>query len=194
MNQFELYFLLGLDHVLDINGYDHLLFLVALALPYTLKDWKQVLWLVTIFTVGHTLSLFLASFGWLRIRSDYIEFLIPITILLAALANLRSSERRIPKGRKAMAVGVTLFFGLIHGLGFSNFFRQVVASDDDKFLPLLEFALGIEVAQVIIVGIALLINGIAYGVLGTNRRSWIVVGSSIIIGITLTLIKDAYPF
>ncbi len=148
MNDFWFYTELGFTHVLDPNGYDHVLFLTALALPFSFGQWKKVFWLATLFTLTHCLSLALAAYGVVQVNSDLVELLIPITILITALLNLYTADKA-QASQKAfrMDLGVTGFFGLIHGLGFSNYFRMLMAEEEEKTAPLLGFAAGIEGAQ-----------------------------------------------
>ena len=158
MSEFWLYFKLGLEHVLDIHAYDHVLFLIALMVPYAFKDWKSIFLLVSLFTFGHTLALILICF-WNNITyaSKYVEFLIPITILVTALFHLFTAGKSSKKESISFVAIVTLFFGIIHGLGFSNYFKSILpGSAADKLLPLLEFALGIEAAQIIVVFVVLI--------------------------------------
>src|SRR5690606_2489316 len=124
---------------------------IVLTIPFTFDAWKRVLWLVTIFTIGHSLSLILSVYNIVSVNTTLVEFLIPITILIAAVFNIFVAGKGGRKEKYSLVFFVTLFFGLIHGLGFSNYFKQIVSSKDSKILPLLEFALGIELAQVIIV-------------------------------------------
>jgi len=141
----------GIDHVLNINAYDHLLFLIALTVSYLFKEWKRVLLLVSVFTLGHTVSLVFAAYDIIRVNGELIEFLIPVTILIVALFNVFTAG----KGAQGKNVGIlffsTLFFGLIHGFGFARDFRMVAGKMENKFFLLVEFALGIEISQVIIV-------------------------------------------
>ena len=120
MNDFWLYFKLGLEHVLDWQAYDHVLFIIVLCAAYSFNAWRKLLLLVTLFTVGHTVSLLLANYSVVSVSSSWIEFLIPITILVTALFNLFTAG----KERKAEKLGLlyvsTLFFGLIHGFGFAG--------------------------------------------------------------------------
>lgn len=186
MTDFELYFTIGLKHVLDINAYDHVLFLMALAVPYLFKEWRNILVLVTLFTLGHTISLILSVYNIITINATFIEFLIPITILITALLNLRNKP--IKYNINAPAV-VTLFFGLIHGFGFSNYFKVLVtANNEDKMAPLLEFALGIEAAQIIVVGVVLCINYLVLKYTKVSRRDWVLAGSCFVAGIVAPLI------
>lgn len=194
MDQFWFYFNLGLHHVLDINAYDHVLFLIALTVPYTFKDWKHVLLLVTIFTVGHTLSLFLSVFGIVNVSVSFIEFLIPVTILITALLNIFTAGKGPRKEKLGTLFFITLFFGLIHGLGFSNYFRQIIADQESKALPLIEFALGIETAQIIVVMVVLLFSFIAQSIFRFNKKDWMLITSSMVIGIIIPMLLETYPF
>ncbi|PZR19311.1 MAG: HupE / UreJ protein [Flavobacterium psychrophilum] len=185
MSDFWLYFETGLRHVLDINAYDHILFLVVLTVPYTFKDWKNVLLLVSIFTIGHTLSLMLSVYGVVKVNPGVVEFLIPITIFITAIFNIIKSGKKSQKNSNSLnfVAIVTLFFGLIHGLGFSNYFKLILDKNaEDKFLPLLEFALGIEAAQLIIVLCVLIIAYILSEFFKLNRRDWVLVTSAFVAG------------
>ncbi|WP_431167567.1 HupE/UreJ family protein [Tenacibaculum halocynthiae] len=181
MNDFVLYFKMGLFHVLDIKAYDHILFLIVLAVVYQFKQWKKVLWLITLFTVGHSITLALSAYGIINVRADLVEFLIPLTIFITGLMNVLTAKKA-SIGKENQNLFFALFFGLIHGLGFSNYFKIMIGKSSDKLVPLLEFALGVEVAQVIIVLAILLIGSLSQSVLGVNRRDWILVVSSIVIG------------
>ncbi|MEM9686158.1 MAG: HupE/UreJ family protein [Bacteroidota bacterium] len=188
MSSFWLYFTLGYKHVLDVNAYDHVLFLIVLTVPYTFNNWKKVLWLVTVFTIGHTLSLMLSVYNVVNINEALVEFLIPITILIAAGFNVFTAGKSKQKAKFGLIFFATLFFGIIHGLGFSNYFKQIVAVEGTKFLPLLEFALGIEAAQVVIVLVVLLLGVIFQSVFRFSRRDWVLVVSAIVIGRVLPML------
>ena len=189
MNDFWIYFNIGLNHVLDFNAYDHMIFLLALTLPYDAKAWKRLLILISIFTLGHTISLFLSVFDVVKIKPTLVEFLIPITILITAVYNLVSQGKK-GKNESLSFIGfVTLFFGIIHGLGFSGYFSSILPGDaTDKLWPLLEFALGIETAQIIIVILALIIGYIVQTLFKFSKIDWILSISSFIIGIVMPLI------
>ena len=189
MNEFIEYFKLGLFHVLDIKAYDHILFLIVLAVVYQFKQWKKVLWLVTLFTIGHSITLALSAFGVINVRADLVEFLIPLTIFITGLMNVLTA-RKASVGKENQNLFFALFFGLVHGLGFSNYFKMMVSRGEDKLVPLLEFALGVEAAQVIIVALILLVGGLVQSVFGVNRRDWILVASSIVIGFALQMMVD----
>ena len=189
MSEFLLYFKIGLNHVLDINGYDHLLFLMALTVPYAFKDWKRVLLLVTLFTVGHTLALVLSVYEIVLIKVSLVEFLIPITIVVTAAFHLFTAGKSGKKESITFISFVTLFFGVIHGLGFSNYFKSILpGSASDKLLPLLEFALGIEAAQIVVVIIVLLLSYIVQNFFRFSKRDWTLVMSSFVIGVVLPMI------
>ena len=192
MTDFWLYFNIGLHHVLDIHAYDHVMFLMALTVPYTFKDWKNILLLVTLFTIGHTTALVLSVYGVLTINSTYVEFLIPVTILATALYNLFSS------GKKAASAGsinfialTTLFFGIIHGLGFSNYFKIVIDKHDSKLLPLLEFALGIEGAQLTVVLTVLVLSFLLQRFGKLSKRDWVLVTSAFVAGVVVPMIIES---
>ena len=191
MSEFWLYFQVGLKHVLDINAYDHVLFLIALSVPYSFKDWKRVLFLVTIFTLGHTLALFLSVFDILMIQVNIVEFLIPVTILITALYHLFTAGK-LGKKNLNTAGSITLFFGVIHGLGFSNYFKSILPGDASaKLLPLLEFALGIEAAQIIVVLAVLLISYFMQLIFRFNSRDWSLIGASFVIGVVVPMLIES---
>ncbi len=189
---------LGLEHILDPNGYDHILFVLALCVVYNHREWKQVAWLVTAFTLGHSLTLALATFQIINVPSDLIEFLIPITILITCVVNFSNqpeSRSAVVHGRKTLQRYVlAAFFGLIHGLGFSNFLKSILPRDVTIWKPLLAFNLGLEVGQLVIVGAALVLGYILIETLKTPRREWILVTSGIIAGVALTIIQEKWIF
>ena len=190
MDDFMLYFKMGLNHVLDFSAIDHILFLIVLTVVFSFKQWKKVLWLVTLFTLGHSLSLGLAAFEIVEISSDLIEFLIPLTIFITAVINLFTAKKT-SKGKENINLVFALFFGLIHGLGFSNYFKMMIGQEEDKVLPLLEFALGIEAAQVITVLSILSLGFFFQNVFNVNRRDWILVFSSIVIGFSIQMMINS---
>jgi HupE / UreJ protein len=185
MSSFWTYFQIGLYHVLNIHAMDHILFLIALTAVYYFKDWKKVLILITIFTIGHTLALFLSVFEIVYIKSNIVEYLIPVTILFTAIYNL-FVIKNTSKQNITIADIVTLFFGLIHGLGFSNYIKSILSGAAiSKVIPLSEFALGIEAAQIVIVIASLLLSYIMTTVFRLSKRDWILITSSLIIGVVL---------
>lgn len=192
MSEFWLYFKLGLNHVLDIHAYDHVLFLIALMVPYAFKDWKRVLLLVSLFTLGHTLSLMLSVYGVVQIDPSLVEFLIPITILVTAGFHLFTAGKSGKKESISFVAIITTFFGIIHGLGFSNYFKTILPGNaSDKLLPLLEFALGIETAQLIVVFIVLILAYVVQTFFRFSKRDWALVMSAFIIGVVLPMIIES---
>ncbi len=163
----------GINHVLDINAYDHVLFLIVLTVPYLFNNWKRVLLLVSLFTLGHTLSLVLAAYGVVRVNGSLVEFLIPVTILIVALFNVFTARKGAQKEKVGVLFFSTLFFGLVHGLGFAREFQMMVGKSDNKIITLLEFALGIEIAQVIIVFVVLLLGYIMQTVFPSAIGLWL---------------------
>lgn len=189
MSEFWIYFQIGLKHVLDIHAYDHVLFLVALAIPFTFKDWKRIVLLVTLFTIGHTMALLLSVFGIIAIKVNVVELLIPITILITAVFNLFTAGKSSKKESINLIFFITLFFGIIHGLGFSNYFKSILGGDvNSKILPLSEFALGIEAAQIVVVFVVLILSYIVQTVFRFSKRDWTLVMSAFIIGVLIPLI------
>jgi hypothetical protein len=189
MNEFLLYFKLGLNHVLDINAYDHVLFFIALMIPYGFKDIKNILILVTIFTIGHTSSLILSVFNIFTLSSDLVEFLIPLSILLTAIYYMYIVRHNIKHPNNTIIRLITLAFGTIHGLGFSNYFKAILPGNTtDKLLPLLEFALGIEAAQVVVVILVLIIGVFAHKILKFNTRDWALTLAVFVIGVVTPML------
>lgn len=192
MSEFLIYLEIGLHHVLDIRGYDHILFLIALTVPYAFKDWKRVLLLVSIFTIGHTLALLLSVFGVIMIKAALVEFLIPITILITAVYNLFTAGKAAKKDGINVIGFITLFFGIIHGLGFSNYFKSILSgSASDKIAPLLEFALGIEIAQLIVVLVVLLLSFILQHFARFSKRDFTLVTSAFVIGVVVPMLLES---
>lgn len=189
---------LGLEHILDPRGYDHILFVIALCAIYTFREWKKVAWLVTAFTLGHSLTLALATFQVINVSSDLIEFLIPITIVLTCFINFtrqpEETSAEVHHRKTTQRYVLAAFFGLIHGLGFSNFLKSILPRDATIWKPLLAFNLGLEVGQLVIVGFVLLLAYSFTELLKTPRREWILVVSGIIAGVALTIIQEKWIF
>lgn len=175
--------------MLDILAYDHVLFIIVLTIIYNFNQWRKVVWLITFFTLGHTMSLTLAAYDIVHIPIKIVEFLIPVTIGITGVFNiLRPSNSS--SGKQKTMFSFALFFGLIHGLGFSNYFRLLIGKEDDKILPLIEFALGIEAAQIIIVLCILILGMLLQNVFKVSKRDWVLVGSSIVVGIAFPMIIE----
>jgi len=189
MDNFIFFLKQGLFHVLDWNAYDHILFLIALAVVYDFQHLKKVFWLITSFTIGHTLTLILASYHVVSVSTKWVEFLIAVTILITALANIFYAKNTTKQTKTNINLVFALFFGLIHGLGFSGYFKMLIGSSHSKLIPLLEFALGIELAQVIIVSLVLILGFIFQSIFRFSKRDWILVISAVVIGVVLPILK-----
>ena len=189
MSEFSLYFGLGLDHILDINGYDHILFVVALCALYLASDWKKVLILVSAFTIGHSVTLALATLELISVNSELIEFLIPCTILFTAISNLFSKEEMVTRkiNRNYVYAG---FFGLIHGMGFSNYLRALLGGDSSIIMQLFAFNIGLELGQIIIVAIFMIVSFIFVSIGGVTKRDWKMIVSSAVGGISIVLLMN----
>lgn len=190
MSEFSLYYGLGLDHILDVKGYDHILFVVVLCALYQSTDWKKVLIIVTAFTVGHSITLALATLRYINIDPELIEFLIPLTILITAISNLFTKEHNISSGNLYRNYIYAGFFGLIHGLGFSNYLRALLGGDTSIVLQLFAFNIGLEIGQIIIVGLFMIVGFIFVSISGVSRRDWKMIISSAVGGVALILMLE----
>ena len=191
MSDFWIFFKVGLNHVLDIHGYDHLLFLIALTVPYVAKDWKKILILISFFTLGHTLSLLLSVFNVVSVKAVLVELLIPITILITAFFNIIMAGKLAKNGNMTFVASITVFFGIIHGLGFSIYFNSILPGKPiDKLAPLCEFALGIESAQIVVVLSVLILAFIAQTLFRFNKRDFTLIMSSFVIVVIVPIIIE----
>ncbi len=190
MSQFAIYFELGREHILDINGYDHILFVIALCSIYLLQDWKKVLILITAFTIGHSITLALSTLELVNFRSDIIEFLIPCTIFISAFSNLLRKQSALTPSKFNLNYFFALFFGLIHGLGFSNYLKSILGREDSIVTPLLSFNLGLELGQIIIVVFFMIISFVFVNIFNVARRDWNLIISSAVAGIAITIMLE----
>ncbi len=174
---FSIYLELGFDHILDINGYDHILFLIALCALYTIKEWRQILILVTAFTIGHSVTLALSALNIINIHATLIEVLIPVTILMTAILNLVMKPNPDQKWRPNYFLA--LFFGFIHGMGFSNYFKALLGKEADILTPLFAFNVGVELGQLCIVAGIILLNYLVTRYVKLKQRTWTIIVSSI---------------
>jgi len=193
MSAFQLYFGLGMDHILDYaNGYDHIIFVVALCAIYLTRDWRQILILVTAFTIGHSITLALSTLRIISVNTELIEFLIPLTIFITAFSNLFKKENSLSSRRIHINYLFAGFFGLIHGLGFSSYLRSILGKEENIVTPLLAFNLGLELGQIVIVALFMAAAFVLVDLFGLNRRDWKMVISSAIAGMALVLMNEKW--
>jgi hypothetical protein len=193
MNIFQLYFNLGVHHIANIYSLDHILFITCLCAVYIFKQWKQILVLITAFTLGHTTSLALATFKLLSVNSTLIEFLIPATIFITAFWNLFLKKDGVSTRTHWFKYVTALFFGLIHGLGFSNYLQTLLGTEKSIVMPLFSFNVGIEAGQLIIVCGILLISYIITSWFKVARRDWVLIFSGAGLGVSLMLMINRFP-
>jgi hypothetical protein len=185
MGDFGFYFRLGWEHIISANALDHQLFIAALAAIYLLKDWRQVLILVTAFTIGHSLTLVLSVLDIIRFPSNWVEFLIPVTIVITAFTNL--FQRKFTARSIRINYVLALFFGLIHGMGFANSIRFMLAKDQELGWSLFGFNLGLEAGQIIVVLILLTVAHIFVNLVKINRRDWVIFLSAAVFGLAFKI-------
>ncbi|MCJ8165557.1 HupE/UreJ family protein [Pontibacter sp. E15-1] len=192
---FQTYITLGFHHIFDFRAYDHMLFLLALSAIYTFSDWRKVIALVTSFTIGHSITLALATFHIIRFDAALIEFLIPVTILLTSLSNFFKLNGAASRQPTILSVHnlMAVLFGLIHGMGFSNFLGAMLGRSS-KWQQLLAFNIGIELGQLLIVLLLLVAGAVVMNVFHTKKRDWILVLSSAAVGISLVLMLKTNIF
>ena len=191
MENFWFYFKLGFYHVLDPNGLDHFYFLIALTLPFMFNQWRRLLIWITIFTIGHTISLLTSHFKLILFDGKWIEFLIPITIGITCVSVL-FKEKKISI-KSIWISSITLFFGIIHGFGFGRYFRMISINDDSAVLSLLKFAVGVEAAQIIIVLSMLLINFFAIVILGFKTQKWELIVAAMVLSQSFSMAFENWP-
>ncbi|MDT3404582.1 HupE/UreJ family protein [Mucilaginibacter terrae] len=190
MHDFSLYFELGWQHICDWQGYDHILFVAVLCGSYLLTDWRKVLILVTAFTVGHSITLALSALNVISVNTSLIEFLIPVTIIITAFINIVKKKRS--PGTLRITYVLALFFGLIHGLGFSNYLKSLLGKSSNITAQLLAFNLGLEFGQVLIVLCILIVSFILLNILKIQRREWTLFLSSAIFGIAFIMCIERF--
>jgi hypothetical protein len=190
MSIFSMYLQLGFQHIIDIRGYDHILFVVTLCSIYLFSDWRHVIVLVTAFTIGHSITLALSTLHLIHINSKLIEFLISLTIFLTAVANILVKKDNLSQKLYRFKYITALFFGLIHGMGFSNYLRSLLGNQENIVKPLFAFNLGLELGQLIIVFSILSLATIFVKYLNSSKREWSLVLSGAGLGISLILMLE----
>lgn len=193
-SEFLVYLRLGVEHIADLAGYDHILFIVALCAVYRLAQWKHLLVLVTAFTIGHSITLALATLNLLRFDDAWIEFLIPVTIFVTSLFNLWEKPSDAQSFLFRAKYGLALGFGLIHGMGFSNFLRAALGSEESLALPLFAFNVGLEIGQLVILFAVLALAFLVTGVFKMPRHEWTLLLSGATAGISLVMALERLPF
>ena len=191
MQDFFFYLKLGWEHIISLDALDHQLFILALVAVYALSDWKKILILVTAFTIGHSITLALSVLDFFRIPTDWVEFLIPLTIVITALDNIffKGNQSKLMRINYFLA----LIFGLIHGMGFANTARMMMAKEQNIFVPLLGFNLGLEMGQILVVGIVLLVEFFIFKYLKIKKVNWILIVSFFVLLVSLKICIDRFP-
>jgi hypothetical protein len=192
MQDFSLYFELGWQHILDWKGYDHILFVMVLCGTYSLSEWRKVLILVTAFTIGHSITLALSVLKVITVNTGLIEFLIPVTIMVTAFSNIVSGKSK-SKGGVKLKYFFALFFGLIHGMGFSNYLNTLLGKRSSIVAELFAFNIGLEFGQVSIVIGILIFSALITGVFRVKRWDWSFFLSSAIFGISFIMAAERLP-
>jgi hypothetical protein len=191
MEDFGFYFRFGWDHIIDTGALDHILFIAVLSAIYMLKDWKQVLILVTAFTLGHAITMILSSRNLVEVNTAWIEFLIPCTIVATAITNLFQKTFT----HKAIRINyfLALFFGLIHGLAYANLIKFMLVDEQDFIVTWLGFSLGLEAGQILVVLVLLLLAEVFVNLLKFNRRIWVLLVSGIVLVFSLKMAIERIP-
>ena len=193
MSEFQLYFILGYHHIADLKGIDHILFIAALAMRSQIADWKKILVLVTAFTIGHSITLALSALNLVHYSSKWIEFLIPVTIVITAVSNVFVKKFTF-KAKFPVIYFFALFFGLIHGLGFSNYLKSLLGKDQSIITQLFAFNIGLEAGQILIVTALLLISFILVGIIKINRREYLLFGSAAVFALAVQMAAERIPW
>ncbi|QIA08410.1 HupE/UreJ family protein [Draconibacterium halophilum] len=189
MSLFEMYLKLGFKHIIDIHAYDHIVFVLVLCAGYYLNHFKKVLILITAFTIGHSVTLALSTLNIVNVSSDLIEFLIPATICVTAIANILPFKA---KNNRIVYI-LTLFFGLIHGLGFSNYLKELLGRESNILTPLLAFNIGLELGQILILAIYLALLFITVQLFRVKNDFWRTFVSGMAFGISVILMIEKAP-
>lgn len=192
MQDFIFYLKLGWEHIISLDALDHQLFVLVLVAAYSYSEWRKILILVTAFTIGHSVTLALSTLDIIRIPSDWVEFLIPLTILITAFDNILM--RNQPKNLMQLNYYLALIFGLIHGMGFANTARMTLAQEQNIFTPLLGFNIGLELGQVVVVVLILLIEFLLIKFFKLKKVHWMVFASFITLLISLKICIERFPF
>ncbi|UZU00086.1 HupE/UreJ family protein [Chryseobacterium fluminis] len=192
MTDFIFYLNLGWEHIISRDALDHQLFVLALIAAYPYSDWKKILILVTAFTIGHSITLALSILDVIRVSSAWVEFLIPATIVITSLDNIVMKNKK--NTLMKMNYYLALFFGLIHGMGFANTARVMIAKSQSIAVPLLGFNIGLELGQIVIVFAILILLFILLKIFKVNRKDWVLFVSSGVFALSLKMAIERLPF
>ncbi|MGC4130309.1 MAG: HupE/UreJ family protein [Bergeyella sp.] len=192
MQDFLFYLKLGWEHIISLDALDHQLFILALIAVYSYNDFKKILILVTAFTIGHSITLALSVLDIVRISSNWVEFLIPLTIAITAFDNILMKNNQ--KSLMKMNYYLALIFGLIHGMGFANTARMMLAKEQSIFTPLLGFNIGLELGQIVVVITIFVVLFILLKIFRVNRKDWIMFVSSGVFALSLKMALERIPF
>lgn len=192
MQDFLFYLNLGWEHIISLDALDHQLFVLVLVVVFSMKDWKKILWLITAFTIGHSVTLALSVLEIVRVPGSWVEFLIPLTIFITAADNIlmKNMQQNLMKMNHYLA----MFFGLIHGMGFANTARMTMAQEQDLLLPLLGFNIGLELGQILVVACILVLQWIVLGVFKASRKDWVLFISAGVFALALQMTLERLPF
>lgn len=192
MQDFMLYLKLGWEHIVSLDALDHQLFVLVLMAIFVFKDWKKILWVVTAFTIGHSITLVLSAFDILRAPAKWVEFLIPLTIVITALDNILMRNK--PQNLMKMNYYLALFFGLVHGMGFANTARMMMSKEESIFVPLLGFNIGLEVGQIAVVIVIMILHFVMLTLFKVNKKEWVMFVSSAVFALALKMTLERIPF
>jgi hypothetical protein len=192
MNDFMFFLREGWDHIISLNAMDHILFIMVLAVVYTIGEWKKVLVLITAFTIGHAITLVLSVLNIIRFSDAWVEFLIPCTILVTATVNLFQKDF----SQKSLRINyfLALFFGLIHGMGYANAIRFSLAKGQGFGISLFSFNLGLEIGQIFVVLLLLLLTYLITKIPWISRRNWVIAISALVFVVSIQLAVERFPF
>lgn len=194
MTDFWLYFKQGVNHVFDFSAYEHLLFIIVLVAAYAAKKWKRILGLISIFTIGHSVSLLLGAYHVLQIDTQIIEFIIALSIVFMAFYNILTASKDRSSSSPVFLYLLILFFGLAHGFSFASHFNLLSNKTSDFLINLVGFALGIDASQLVIIILTLLLSAIFQNLLRYSKRDWILIISSLILGLALPIFIKNWIF
>lgn len=192
MQDFIFYLNLGWEHIISLDALDHQLFVLVLVAVFGLKEWKKILWLITAFTIGHSITLALSVLDFVRVPAAWVEFLIPLTIFITATDNILMRNRQ--KSLMQMNYYLALFFGLIHGMGFANTARMMMAEEQHIFVPLLGFNIGLELGQIVVVAVILAVQYILVNLFKVSRKDWIMFVSAGVFALSLQMALERIPW